>query len=94
MPHLIWTPNALLDMQRLYRFLAEKNLDAAKRAVKAIRAGVKVLRNQPNIGRAARLPNYREWPIDFGGSGYMVLYNYNDSDVLIVAVRHQKELEF
>ena len=43
MPRLIWAQPALLDVQRLYRFLAPKNVDAAKRAVKAIRHGVQVL---------------------------------------------------
>ena len=32
MPRLIWSPAALRDVQRLYRFLAEKNAEAAKRA--------------------------------------------------------------
>jgi plasmid stabilization system protein ParE len=40
---LIWTPSALRDVQRLYRFLAEKNRDAAKRAVQAIRSGVQII---------------------------------------------------
>jgi plasmid stabilization system protein ParE len=43
MSRLIWSPLALLDVQRLYRFLVPKNPDAAKRAVQAIRQGVKVL---------------------------------------------------
>jgi len=43
MPRLIWAPPALLNVQQLYRFLASKNLDAAKRAVKAIRQGMRVL---------------------------------------------------
>jgi plasmid stabilization system protein ParE len=51
MPRLIWTPQALRDVQRLYRFVADKNPDAANRAVKAIREGVKVLAHQPGIGR-------------------------------------------
>ena len=33
MSRLIWSPLALLDVQRLYRFLAPKNLDTAQRAV-------------------------------------------------------------
>jgi len=37
MPGLIWSPAALLDLQRLHIFLAEENADAAKRAVRAIR---------------------------------------------------------
>ena len=36
MPQLIWSPQALIDVQRLYRFLAPKNQDAAKRAVTAL----------------------------------------------------------
>jgi len=42
MPRLIWSPPALLDVQRLYLFLAAKDIDATKRAVKAMRAGGRV----------------------------------------------------
>ncbi|MCA3175319.1 MAG: type II toxin-antitoxin system RelE/ParE family toxin, partial [Burkholderiales bacterium] len=51
MSHLIWAQSALIDIQRLHRFLASRNMDAAKRAVKAIRNGVKVLGQQPGLGR-------------------------------------------
>lgn len=93
MPRLIWSPPALRDVQRLYRFLAPKNADAAKRAVKAIRDGVKVLAHQPGAGRpmADMEPVYREWPIDFGHSGYVALYRYDGETAVILAVRHQLE---
>jgi plasmid stabilization system protein ParE len=93
MPHLIWTPSALQDVQRAYRFLAEKNVDAARRAAKTIREGVKILANQPEIGRPVEEmdPEYREWLIDFGDSGYIALYRYDGSVAVILAVRHQKE---
>lgn len=93
MPRLIWSPQALLDVQRLYRFLATRNPDAAKRAVKAIREGVKVLAAQPSVGRPAEdmEPEYREWLIDFGDSGYIALYHYDEKTAVIVAIRHQKE---
>ncbi|MDD5030906.1 MAG: type II toxin-antitoxin system RelE/ParE family toxin, partial [Rhodoferax sp.] len=76
MPRVIWSPPALLDLQRLYRFLASKNLDAAQRAVKSIRAGVKLLAQQPGVGRPVpeMEHSFREWLIDFGDSGYLVLY--------------------
>ena len=51
MPRLIWSQQALRDVQRVYRFLAEKNVDAAQRAVRSIRNGVKVIAKQPGIGR-------------------------------------------
>ena len=93
---LIWSPHALLGIQRLYRFLALKNIDAAKRAVKEIRKGVKVLALQPGIGRPMEdmEPEYREWMINFGDSGYIVLYRYGCDVVTILAVRHQKEVGY
>ena len=96
MPQLIWAPPALLDVQRLYRFLAAKNADAAKRAVKAIRQEVTVLGQQPGIGRPVEnMPDeFRDWIIDFGDSGYVARYRIDADAVTILAVRHQKEVGF
>jgi len=96
MPRLIWTPQALADVQRLYRFLAGKNTDAAQRAVQAIRQGVKVLTLQPGMGRPIDdLPiEFREWLIDFGDSGYVARYRLDGDVIVVLAVRHQKEAGF
>ena len=96
MPRLIWSESALRDVQRLYRFLADNNSEAARRAVKAIRASVRVIAQHPEIGRPAEgmEPEYREWVIDFGDSGYIALYRYAEETALIVAVRHQKEVGY
>jgi plasmid stabilization system protein ParE len=93
MPRLIWTAQALTDVQRLYRFLASKNIDAARRAVQAIRQGVKVLSLQPGMGRPIEdLPvEFREWLIDFGDSGYVARYRLDADAIVVLAVRHQKE---
>ena len=96
MSRLIWSPQALLDVQRLYRFLATKNIDAAKRAARTLRTGVKALGYQPGIGRPiADMPDeFREWVIDFGDSGYVVRYRIGADAVTVLAVRHQKEMGF
>jgi plasmid stabilization system protein ParE len=96
MPRLIWSPAALLDLQRLYRFLSEKNADAAKRAVRTIREGMKVITRQPGIGRPVEdmEPEFREWLIDFGDSGYVVLYRCAGQNCVVLAVRHQRELGY
>jgi plasmid stabilization system protein ParE len=96
MPRLIWSPAALQDVQRLYRFLAPKNADAARQAIKTIRESVQILALQSGIGRPAQdmEPEYREWLIDFGHSGYVALYHVDGQTALIVAVRHQKELDY
>ena len=94
MPRVIWSPAALLDVQRLYRFLAPQNIDAAKQAVKALRKGVKVLQLQSGIGRPIDdMPEeFREWIIDFGDSGYVARYRIDSEVVMILAVRSQKEV--
>ena len=51
MPRLIWSPEALADVQRLYRFLVEKNPDAARRAASAIHDGMQIVADHPEVGR-------------------------------------------
>ena len=96
MPRLIWTPSALLDVQRSYRFLVTRNANAARQAVKAICAGVKISARQREIGWPAKDldPEYREWPISFGDSGYVMLHRHAAERVTVLAVRHQKEIGF
>ena len=93
MSRLIWSRQALLDVQRLHRFLAVKNIAAATHAIKSVRQGVKVLGYQPGIGRTVEdIPEeFREWRIDFGNSGYVARYRFDGETVTILAVRHQKE---
>lgn len=96
MPRLRWSPNALRDVARLYDFLSAKSRDAAQRAVKAIREGVKILGATPQIGRPVdELPSeFREWVIEFGHGAYVILYRYDGKEILILAVRHGREEGF
>lgn len=90
MARLVWTPPALRDVARLHSFLAERNPDAARRAVRAIRQGVKTLAAHPEIGRhVEELPSEsREWFIRFGNSFYVTMYRYDGEQITILAVRH------
>lgn len=93
MPQVRYAPGAIRDLQRLREFLHPKNPVAAKRAGETIVKGVRILGHQPKIGRRIEdMPDeYREWPIGFGDSGYLVRYRINGDAVIILAVRHQKE---
>jgi plasmid stabilization system protein ParE len=93
MAGVIWTPQALADVQRLYRFLAARNPRAASHAVAAIRAGAAHLANHPEIGRTIDGfgEAYREWLIDFGSAGYALLYRIDGPAAVILAIRHQRE---
>ncbi len=96
MPSLIWSPRALRDLARLHGFLASKTRAAARRAVQAIREGVRHLAAHPEVGRPAdgMEPEFREWLIPFGDGGYLAPYRTDGARVVILAVRHGKELGF
>ncbi|TJZ89940.1 type II toxin-antitoxin system RelE/ParE family toxin [Paracoccus gahaiensis] len=93
MSQLIWTPKALQGVQRCYRFLASQNPEAASRAVRAIREGMQIVAAQPGVGRPAdkMAPEFREWLIAFGDSGYVVLYQVDGELAVVLAVKHQRE---
>lgn len=93
MARVIWTPAALHDISRLHGFLASKNRDAAQRAVRAIRQGVRPLRAHPELGRLVEgMPaGFREWVIRFGEGGYVALYHYENEEVVVLALRHGRE---
>jgi plasmid stabilization system protein ParE len=92
-PRVVWTPPALRDVARLNAFLAPKNRNGARRAIGAIRQGVKALSLHPEIGRPVEEmpPEFREWFVQFGDSGYVTLYRYDGETVAILAVRQGKE---
>lgn len=93
MPQLIWSPAALRDIQRLYRFIAPKNPSAATRAVRAIREGMHIVVEHPEAGKPMEnmAPEYREWLIGFGDSGYVAVYRLEGDLAVVLAVRHQRE---
>lgn len=96
MPTVVFAPAAIRDLERLREFLRTKNPQAAQRAADAILRGVRILGAQPHLGRPVEdLPEeFREWLIDFGDSGYIARYRLHGEAVIILAVRHQRELGF
>lgn len=96
MPQVIYTEKAIMDVKRLYRFLAEESKPSAENAVEKIYTAIDDLELFPFIGREVdTMPEgFRELIIKFGRSGYVVLYRYWQGDVVIVALRHQKEAGF
>lgn len=93
MPRLKWSQATLQDVALLHDFLAPKSRDAAKRAIKAIRQGIKALAKHPQIGRPIEEmpPEFREWVIQFGSGAYIALYRYDGKEIVILAVRHGRE---
>lgn len=84
-------------MQRMFDFLAERDLKTAKRARSAIAKGIQFLSTFPFSCRKAspEYPLLRELIISFGANGYVALFEIEDSQtVTILAIRHQREEDF
>jgi len=92
---LIYSENALGNIERAFEFLAQHDPAVATEAVAAIRNGVQVLRDHPFIGRRVE-GEIRELVISFGRTGYVVLYRYIPVSgvVRILAIRHQREIGY
>lgn len=91
------TPHAEQDILRLQDFLIERDIAAAEHAVDALEQGFRILeRFAFSCRRAAgEGPRIRELVIPFGQSGYVALFEIEDSEtVTILAVRHQREDDY
>lgn len=92
-----FTAEARADLKRMYRFLAYRDPPSARRALAAIRKATDLLRFSPFSCRKATGANpfVRELVVPFGASGYVLLFEVDDSlHVTIVAVRHQREADY
>ena len=97
MPQVILSARAQSDIVRLRNFLLEKDINATKRAVLAIREAFLPLKQSPVIGRPVEdHPELRELIIDFGATGYLALYRYEPANdtVVILAIKHQREDDY
>ena len=91
---------AWADLRRLEDFAIERELAsqtadwaAPQRALDAIREGMRLLSWSPYSCRRAQLGNgrSRELIVPFGGTGYVVLFEIVGDEVVVGAVRHQRE---
>jgi plasmid stabilization system protein ParE len=92
---VVYSANALANLERAFAFLQDKAPDAAVDAVEAIRSAVEMLEHHPMIGRVVR-GNLRELVISFGRTGYIALYRFVPvrDHVYILGIRHQRELDY
>jgi plasmid stabilization system protein ParE len=92
---VVYSARALAGLERAFEFLAANDPRSGRRAVEAIRGGVESLADHPLVGRPTSA-GLRELVISFGRSGYLALYWYapERDEVQILAIRHQRELDF
>jgi len=89
---VVYSREALQDLERVVAHLLAAGSDGAPEAADSIAAAVSVLARHPRIGRRVRGP-LRELVIGHGATGYLALYRYEParSLVRILRVRHQRE---
>jgi len=89
-----YTEGARNDLVRLYQFLLEKDIDAARWANAAIKKGMELLETFPFTCRKASADNpfLRELIIPYGASGYVALFEIEQQNIVtLLAIRHQRE---
>lgn len=94
MSRLLFAPRALDDLERLADHLLQTSVELAAETAPLIVGGLAVLDDHPLIGRPAEA-GLRELLISRGRTGYVALYRFDPATdtVLVLRVRHQRELE-
>ena len=97
MARVVYSANALANLERAFSSLGELSPDAtaAAAAAEAIRTAIEMLEHHPLIGRIVT-GDLRELVISFGRTGYLALYRFVPArrEVRILAIRHQRELDY
>lgn len=89
-----FTLEAKSDIERLYAFLVQRDLEVAERALGVIDRAWSFLEEFPFSCRKAEESNpfLREFVIPFGSAGYVALFEVEDDQtVTVLAIRHQRE---
>jgi len=92
---VVYSGNALDNLERVFEFIFEHDPQAAAGAASAICEAVDTLANHPLIGRTV-FGELRELVISYGKTGYIALYRFLpvQDQVRILAIRHQRELDY
>lgn len=92
MTELVYSAQALVDLERLSDFLLETDPQAAQDTAILIIEALEILLQHPEIGRKVHF-GQRELVISRGRTGYLALYRFlpHIDRILVLALRHQRE---
>jgi plasmid stabilization system protein ParE len=90
---IVFSPDALADVERLRSFLDEANPGAARRAMAAILMAIERLQEFPDLGMMTPDADIRQIVGRFGASGYIVRYAVlaEAGDIFVTRVWHGRE---
>ena len=92
MTELVYSAQALVDLERLSDFLLETDPPAAQDTAVLIFEALEILVQHPEVGRKVHF-GQRELVISRGRTGYLALYRFlpHLDRILVLALRHQRE---
>jgi plasmid stabilization system protein ParE len=90
---ILLSPDAVMDIERLWIFLDQYNPGAARRALALIWTAVDRLQEFPALGMPTEDADIRQIVIRFGASGYIVRYAIlaETADILVTRIWHGRE---
>ena len=84
---ILFSSDALSDVERIRTFLEIKNPQAAARALRAIWIALERAEASPKLGRLVKGTDIRQIIVRFGRHGYIVRYRAFAADGLIFVTR-------
>ncbi len=90
---ILFSPDAVDDVERLRAFLDQSSPDAAQRALASIWTAIERLQEFPDLGMPTEDADIRQIVVRFGSSGYIVRYAAlpADGNILITRIWHGRE---
>lgn len=90
--NVLWTPEAVQDLERLKSFIESYGPSTAQRAVARILQAAAALAGQPELGRVVEdARDLRDMVAYFGGGSYFLRYRIYPDAVVIARVWHSRE---
>jgi toxin ParE1/3/4 len=88
-----FSPDAVMDVERLHGFLRHKDHEAAQRALARIWTAIERLQEFPALGMPTGDADVRQIVVRFGASAYIVRYISitGTNDILVTRIWHGRE---
>jgi plasmid stabilization system protein ParE len=92
MVDVIFSPQAVADLERLEEFLWQSQDPLGGELLAFVLDGLAVLTHQPGVGRPVS-HGHRELIISRGRGGYLARYTFDPAQmrVIVLGIRHQRE---
>ena len=90
---IVFSPDAVADVERLRTFVDQTNPGAAQRAMARIFEAIDRVQEFPDLGMPTGDAGIRQIVIRFGASGYILLYAIlaETADIIITRIWHGRE---